>query len=520
MSTDQQTSRSTPANCLPRWLGIGSLLLAVLGAVVQLVIILNPAIPLGVEGEWVWPRQFRGFPSLLGEILLPAIPGLLLIAYLWFTTRRTCVRSRPWLWLAGLMPLGLLWSTGVIAAGPEGTGLERTVFVLYYPRTAGYFHQAKYEAENLAEFLAGYEDSIQDLSNPDNYLHIGTHPPGLTTLNRLLLNACRDSAALRNLAQATQPRAIAETLQFIAQAELRSGKLLTEGDLAALWLSVVVSHLIAVGAIVPTYFLARRLGTENAARWAAGLWPLVPSLLIFLPKSDAVFAGLAMLLQLLWLNSLERRSIFYGFLTGIVFVVCTTLSLAFFTLGLIFLLQFIWMSLNDRFNWRATCGGIAGGIISIVVIYCVTDVNLLTMWLQNFRNHGEFYTHNARSYYLWLGVNLFEAGCGVGLPVYLLSLMGLFCLFRTSPRHNRWILAGAIAWGILWISGKNMGEAARLWLFLAPYALLACVPAIHALVSTERTSGRQYILPGIALLQLAASLLTALMIDGFGFTEL
>ncbi|MCA9449571.1 MAG: hypothetical protein KC931_20795, partial [Candidatus Omnitrophica bacterium] len=40
-----------------------------------------------------------------------------------------------------------------------------------------------------------------------------------------------------------------------------------------------------------------------------------------------------------------------------------------------------------------------------------------------------------------------------------------------SPRSPRFgiVLTVLLTWSILWLTGKNMGEAARLWLFLTPW---------------------------------------------------
>ena len=107
---------------------------------------------------------------------MPAIiTGLLLVGYAaWHNSHRERPVRTGW-WLTGLVFLGLCWSVAVISASPAGGGMGRSVFVIFYPRTSGYFHQALYEAEDLSQFLHEYEEGISDKADPDNYLHIGIH---------------------------------------------------------------------------------------------------------------------------------------------------------------------------------------------------------------------------------------------------------------------------------------------------------------------------------------------------------
>ena len=65
-----------------------------------------------------------------------------------------------------------------------------------------------------------------------------------------------------------------------------------------------------------------------------------------------------------------------------------------------------------------------------------------------------------------------------------------------------------------------MGEAARLWIFLMPYALLFATVIIEKFHRNQSEIVRR-VLPGTILVaQMVTCLLTAVQIDGFGFTEL
>ncbi len=532
--------------------GLTYLTLIIVGAISQIWLLWFSRLPLGVRDEWVWSRVSEKLPSLI-DCLPAIITGLLLVGYAaWHNSHRERPVRTGW-WLTGLVFLGLCWSVAVISASPAGGGMGRSVFVIFYPRTSGYFHQALYEAEDLSQFLHEYEEGISDKADPDNYLHIGTHPPGLTASYRLLIELCERSPALTKLLMSSQPKSVSSAINFIQQQQLLSGKEFTEPVAAALWLSIVISHFLAVLTVVPLYFLATRLASKETARFIATYWLFVPAVLIFLPKSDASFPCLAMFLQLLWLKALERNSYFYGSLTAILFTCCASLSLAFVTIGVVLFLQMLYYQVKFKIGWKPTVSGLLTGLVFVFVMNHLLEMNLFTIWLQNFQNHGRFYDHNTRSYISWLFVNPIEAGVAIGLPLGITALFGLmtligrttststtrervsqsthslarracrfFSIVRLSDqnRERTWVLFGLLIWSILWISGKNMGEAARLWIFLMPYAVLVASFSIETLMQSKSKLVSRYIPVAVLAVQAVVCFLTAIQIDGFGFTEL
>ncbi len=495
------------------------LVLCLVGASFQIWVLWFTRTPLGVSGEWVWPRVSQQLGSLLN--LLPAvITAGLLVGYLVWSTRQEQKKPRTLFWLAGLIVLGFGWVVAVQSVTPLGGGLGRGVFVMFYPRTSGYYHQARYEAHNLPRFLSEYEKSISDQSNPENYLHIGTHPPGLTTLHRVLIYECNRNKKLSSTVMKTAPESVRSALQFISQEQARSGRPLTEGESAALWLSVLITQFVSVLTVVPLYMLVSQFGSTSTARMLAGLWLLVPAMIIFLPKSDAAFPCLAMFLQLFWVKALEKNSTLWGVLTAILFVFAASLSLAFFTIGIILFLQMMYSFSRHRTGLHPTIGGIVAGVSCVGLLYYFIDVNLFTVWIQNFKNHSVFYDHNSRTYLDWLYMNLTEGSFAVGVPITICGILGAAFLVKKEYREQIWIFSGLLIWAVLWLSGKNMGEAARLWIFLMPYALLAAAPVIKSLVTANGTWQRRVIPVALLTVQAIVCLLTAIQIDGFGFTQL
>ncbi len=104
-----------------------------------------------------------------------------------------------------------------------------------------------------------------------------------------------------------------------------------------------------------------------------------------------------------------------------------------------------------------------------------SSVNLLRVWSWNYRNHAGFYQQNVRTYGCWLIANPIESSLfALGPPLALAAILGIGLADRCDLAGRRraagpaWCLTAV--WVLLWLSGKNMGEAARLWLILMPWA--------------------------------------------------
>ena len=80
-----------------------------------------------------------------------------------------------------------------------------------------------------------------------------------------------------------------------------------------------------------------------------------------------------------------------------------------------------------------------------------------------------------------------------------------------------------LTWGLLWLSGKNMGETARLWILFLPWLAYAAAPLIQHWSQSRGTPPARHNWRWIALLfaaQLITCIGTATRIDGFHFAEL
>lgn len=524
---------------------------AVLGIVIafsaaSLALLFVDAIPLGVPGEWTWGRlDYTPAGWLYGTTLLLLGGTAYGVIVHWGDRHIAAAGSLAVAgWLGLLVAAGFGWLWGIQSAAIDHFGLGKAPNVLYYRRTEGYYWQARYDVASVPEFLAGYESLMAE----QDYLHIGTHPPGLTLLYCGLLELCQRYPAVVNVALRTQPAEVVETLAQMERHAPALGAEFTRIDAAALWLAALATQFAAAFSVVPLYCGLRLTSAPQLAWRAVAFWPLVPAVAIFLPKSDLLYpligVSAAWLWRSAWFRCRERLSvvaIIQALLAGLMLCVGLTLSLAFLTVVVLIGVQHLCDILSDQQADRTTaarvmhevtvatllsgCTLIAlGGVLSAFGYY---ELNLLNVWSWNLSNHALFYDHNFRTWWKWLLVNPLELTLAVGVPIITLVKCGAWRLFRDPQR----LLASSVVpisvvFTLLWLSGKNMGEAARLWILLMPWLAAAAASALdlapaHATMERDvaATRSRRFWL-ALLCLQIIVSGLTTLRVDGFHFTEL
>jgi hypothetical protein len=467
-------------------------------------------IPLGIPGEWTWNRirYTDGFWLTLPAVLLALAAYAVFALIAWAGERRITESSRAeWSgWLLALMATGFAWLHVVQNTPPAGLDAAKSPFVLYYPSSSGYFFKANYEVGSSAEFLRDYEEAVR---NGDT-LHEGTHPPGLFVLFRGLIAFAEAAPDVAALPQIVLPQSGEDGFEFIRSMSPRP---LTEQAQAVLWLAAMLTQLAAVLVIVPLFLLIR-LTLDRVTAWrAVCFWPLVPAVAVFIPKSDVLFAFGSSLLVCLWLYSVRATSsapsisqrataFFLGAAAGAVGWLGLFCSLAFLPAGAIAVVAAVLLfrkshteaeaadfSLKAQFLWSARQHFVplTGGVVSFVMltglVWAVWDLNLFRVWQINYVNHTRFYEVSPRSYFGWLLVNPLELTLALGAPLTVLVACGVR---REGARAKAGVgiralletrlavpAAVGLIWGLLWLTGKNSGEAARLWIPLMPLALWA-----------------------------------------------
>lgn len=453
---------------------------------VQVVIVggvllsIQGGLSLGVPGQWEWLR-------LPQKVAIPwawlALGALFVVAYAIFAAlgdRALAKAGGPWretTWLVGLAAASLIAQVAVTTAAPDEYDLTKWAYVNYFTSSAGYFTIARDQAmADPWRFLADYPRWIERQDS----LHIGTHPPGLILAQCALVRLMAEHQDWAALLEQFEPPSTTEGFRQLSGMDRRP---MIRAERAALFATALATWMACALVVVPLYLLARSALSPRGAWCAAALWPLAPSAILFQPLADAAYPFLATTAMAMAAWSARGRSgpwsMAMAAAAGVILAVGSAFTLAFLPVGLMVALVFLFQTES---SWRARGGRIAatgvGFAIPWLVIWLGTAASPVTIALWNLHHHARFYDEYPRSYWRWLLVN----------PVELMLAMGAassaWCLWgglrpRAIPRSS---LAAIVVVVLVNLTGRNLGEVARLWMLFMP----ALLPLAGAAIERER----------------------------------
>ncbi len=431
------------------WLAVQVVGLLVLWALVR-----DPRIPLGVRGEWVWPRLDAAGPNpqdlawallALGAFAAFAAAGMRALG------RRAGI-WRESAWVAALALAAVAFQYAAIGGAPEGVGEEKVALVLGHAGSSGYYHVAAREVRDPWAFWKAYPEWIRR----QDALHIGTHPPGLILLNAALLDLFRGHPSwARSVVEWAPPRV---TWGFRERAAKE--RELPLADRAALEVIAGATLLACSLTVVPLYALTRSELPATGAWAAAALWPAGTSALMFQPTSDALWPLLAATAL-----ALAARGTFPSTAAaGAVLALGMGFTLAFLPVGMaVALVELVGTPGSNRRRLGRVVATGAGFLLPTLLGSWASGANPFVYWTSNLVNHARFYVTYPRSYVPWIIANVADLVVGMGLPAAVWAVVGF--AGRRVPR-GAWASLAVLV--LLEFSGRNLGEVARLWLPMMP----------------------------------------------------
>lgn len=524
------------------WLAI------IVGSCLAIAFMWGTSFPLGIPDEWTWERATVE-PDWIWNLGGGSIAASLLVAFIWQGYVRLAGEiPRRWrqmettAWLTGLVAISFVWLWIVQEVSPVRNRLGKSAFVLFYPGSSGYFKRARYEQPKASQLLSGYEALMRE----GDVLHTGTHPPGLFLIFHGLIALCGDVPELNEMLDVTQSGSFREACDVIAANNLRLPRpqSFLPHDRRVLWLATLLVSVSASLTVVPLYALIRRTASPSIAWVCSAIWPAIPAVAVFIPKSDTVFPLVAVTFLWLWLTAWDRRSIVLATVAGFVAwcgLLCSLVFLPVFLLAGIATLFLITQSganarlpisegaAIDRDNtgarrWLCLICACAGFASPTLMFWRYAHVNLLYVWWMNYRNHAGFYQAYSRTYWKWLLVNPIELAFAAGWPVAFLALLGA-C--RAVTRRRIPVDSGEqstasltipilLVWGLLWLTGKNSGEVARLWIMFLPWLILVASEQVKLLIERgPNYLSRERSVVALLAFQFLNCLFTVARVSGF-----
>jgi hypothetical protein len=280
---------------------------------------------------------------------------------------------------------------------------------------------------------------------------------------------------------------------------------LLSAERAALYATALLTLLACAGTVVPLYVFVRAALPAPAAWVAAALWPLTPAANLFQPLADTAypFLSTSALALAAWSARLQSASarprvaaLLLAVASGMVMASGMFFTMAFLAVGAMVGLMVVF---SVATAWRMRCAVLLatglGFLVLLLFGWAATGANPLSIGIWNLHHHARFYDEYPRTYYRWLLANPIELAVAMGLPSAVWCLLGLL-----SPRKipvSFW--AALLVVALVNLTGRNMGEVARLWMLFIPPLLIAAGSAYERL---ERGRGAWVLGGSIALLGL------------------
>ncbi len=445
---------------------------------------------IGLIADWQWvrgPEEWRWkshLPPGIQERLWVAALLLIVVGVLgyWLITRpesKSSSRRRKIAIPMFLFVSALLAQLTILYLEhpqPIVTLFRRTVS----PISGGYFNAAS-SITDVQDLLGRFPELMPGFTG----IHPRTHPPGL------LLLFWGTSQLLAHCSKLADALGMAWRIYVCHDLALMS---LSNVSLASAIVQMALPLASAL-TVLPFYNLARQWFDARTAGCGALLLGLAPSMVLWTPGWNQVYALAAISgLYILHLGLKSRRWRPF-LLAGVIVSVGAFLDLSNLAIGFSMLAYAVvfWavsfhQSAGRPFLWSGSWRIVAKqlfafavGAASIWVVYfLVYRVSFLEILRAAMAAHAEL----NRSYWLWLGYNLYDFLLFLGFPVVLALALTLKDALSSRPRRKLVQLSSApmlafwLTWIILDVSGTVRGETARLWIFLTPIALLASLRAV------------------------------------------
>jgi hypothetical protein len=441
--------------------------------------------PLGIRGEWQWMRLADDV-RLLWESFALALAGVAAYAaFVGLGLRALKGAPTPWAearWVTALLGASLAIQVVIPVGAPYGYGLSKWAYVNYFTGSTGYFQIAREQAVGDPwRFLARYPEWIRGQDS----LHIGTHPPGLIVAQCALLRTMERSPALAGFLDESMPSSVRSGFR---QLEGMDRQPIRRPERAALYATALLTLFACAGTVVPLYLLARASMPAPIAWVAASLWPLAPAANLFQPDADTTYPLLSTMAWAFaaWAARMQRRTdrmspmgLVLAAASGLVMAFGMAFTLAFLPVGLIVALIIGTDGALGLPRRAALILATGAGFLALVLAgWLLTGANPFVVWSWNLHHHAQFYDEYPRTYWLWLWANGIELAIAIGLPTVVWFLVGLLGASRTLPRAA-W--ATLLVLVLVDLTGRNMGEVARLWMLFTPPFLLAAARGFERL---------------------------------------
>lgn len=444
-------------------LGIVTLLFCVV-LVTDVVPWLRGQVPfLPDDATWIWLYKQPRLPWLL-----PCIAGVTVYAAaaLYFLHRQSARSLLLWAFCgAALLPLLLMT-------------LEGRPLYLLFARTSsaviGGYQGAAAIIDDLGAALRHWPEVMRVYGEINPVGGAAIAPPGLIVIFKTV------EGVLHGLPPTE--RAFSALLRPL-QCQNPQMSLWSDSSLSSAWVQMAMPFWAALS-VAPLYRLGVMIFGAQTGRWAAALYPLVPGVVLFIPRFNVLYVLLAAsMLVFLWRGLADQRwRGLWLWLAGFVVSVGMFLNLAVVPLGLLggVTILLYWLARRRSTPLRLADALLAFGLgcaVFWLVYGALSGVTLFDIMRASFARHLSL----NRPYLPWLFLHPYDMYLFIGLPLAALSLWRIWRSRQLETNANIFGAAAGVSLVILVLSGTGRGETGRVWLFFAPLWLLLAADVLRGM---------------------------------------
>jgi len=439
-------------------------------ALVLTILLAFDAVPLlRGDADWVW-----AYYPVVSRRLIPVTAGLVayiaLSALVWRWARDSESRAR-WV-VAFAVVAGIAIQVGMQYL-TDPNPIRDLVWRTTAPDLGGYYDIAV-QVDDVGEFLRDFPQNAPGW-NP----HPQRHPPGH------ILTFIGIKTILEHI-----PGLASWLAGVFALYRCEYWPLLYISDpaFASLIGGLLILPLTAAG-VIPLYAIIKATVNRRAGLAAVLLSPLVPGYSLFAGQWDTAFVLITGLLVWFLYQAMARKRRLAWLWAGVLLSVGTFLTHAMLTLCGVVVLYALLKLWQDRSVWRSTLPQLlansmlfAVGLASLWLVYwAVYGITWLDVWRANTGPHFKETT----SYFARLLYNPYDFTLFLGYALGLLALAAIYQTTHAVLRTGRMteaqtvLLASAVTFTLLVVSGIARAEVGRVWIFMMPLAVFGAVLLEH-----------------------------------------
>ena len=414
--------------------------------------------------EWRWARR----PIAQWDKVWPLALVLVLIAVgVWWIDRRAQQADRAHrrialgvAWLVVAVPIVQMLALRADRADPFEALFDRAVDV-----AANSYFTAGLRIANVDEALRTYPQLMPTLDIPAQ-----VHPPGLPLIYW---------AAGRVLDAA--PSLARQVSLWFRQLECNDINLmlLSDAQLASGWAGMLIPLLANMLTVLGIFKLAKDRFGDRSGLYAAALWVIVPSAVLFPGSWSLVYPCLACLTWLAVDAGLRRRKVIWFLLAGVLLSIGTFLELGTAALGVFLILYILARYVTERRNpLRDLHFLLPALLVALIGVYSIWGVYQLGYGVSLKQIVDAMYPiHTGYTFdrLTWLINHPYEFAVFLGLPIFcLLIVVSIRAIKEARARQGDALsVSFLISLIALTLVDPARDETARTWMLFMPFAVIA-----------------------------------------------